>query len=282
MLITSYDLLRIDAEDFARREFYCCALDEAQYVKNHATKTARAAKRVRARHRFALTGTPMENRLSELWSIFDFLMPGLLGSYMRFREHFELDITGGDEDAARRLRSLVKNNRNNKRFHERKVEVLAELTKLRQLCCDPRLLYENYAGHAAKLDAIAEIVESAMDAGEKTLVFSQFTSFLSLIAEVLDARGVPYFTITGATPKKRRLDLVNAFNDDDTPVFLVSLKAGGTGLKREPCARPARPGAPSSYVPFLMTTYAGSMRCKSSKSSISTMSSSLQGRTRTS
>ncbi|MFQ8869334.1 MAG: DEAD/DEAH box helicase, partial [Eggerthella lenta] len=107
MLITSYDLLRIDAEDFARREFYCCALDEAQYVKNHATKTARAAKRVRARHRFALTGTPMENRLSELWSIFDFLMPGLLGSYMRFREHFELDITGGDEDAARRLRSLV-------------------------------------------------------------------------------------------------------------------------------------------------------------------------------
>ena len=240
----------------------------------------RAAKRVRARHRFALTGTPMENRLSELWSIFDFLMPGLLGSYMRFREHFELDITGGDEDAARRLRSLVapfmlrrlkadvlqdlpdklesvvyvpmeaeqqrlyaaheqqlrdaltlqKNNRNNKRFHERKVEVLAELTKLRQLCCDPRLLYENYAGHAAKLDAIAEIVESAMDAGEKTLVFSQFTSFLSLIAEVLDARGVPYFTITGATPKKRRLDLVNAFNDDDTPVFLVSLKAGGTGL----------------------------------------------------
>ncbi len=280
VLITSYDLLRIDAEDFARREFYCCALDEAQYVKNHATKTARAAKRVRARHRFALTGTPMENRLSELWSIFDFLMPGLLGSYMRFREHFELDITGGDEDAARRLRSLVapfmlrrlkadvlqdlpdklesvvyvpmeaeqqrlyaaheqqlrdaltlqKNNRNNKQFHERKVEVLAELTKLRQLCCDPRLLYENYAGHAAKLDAIAEIVESAMDAGEKTLVFSQFTSFLSLIAEVLDAHGVPYFTITGTTPKKRRLDLVNAFNDDDTPVFLVSLKAGGTGL----------------------------------------------------
>ena len=280
VLITSYDLLRIDADDVAEREFYCCALDEAQYVKNHATKTARAAKRVRARHRFALTGTPMENRLSELWSIFDFLMPGLLGTYMRFRERFELDITGGDEDAARRLRSLVapfmlrrlkadvlddlpdklesvvyvpmegeqkrlyaaheqqlrdaltlqKNNRNNRQFHERKVEVLAELTKLRQLCCDPRLLYEDYAGHAAKLDAIAEIVESAMDAGEKTLVFSQFTSFLQLIAEVLDTRGVPYFTITGATPKKRRLELVNAFNADDTPVFLVSLKAGGTGL----------------------------------------------------
>lgn len=280
VLITSYDLLRIDADDIAEREFYCCALDEAQYIKNHATKTARGAKRVRARHRFALTGTPVENRLSELWSIFDFLMPGLLGSYMRFRERFELDITGGDEGAARRLRSLVapfmlrrlkadvlkdlpdklesvvyvpmeaeqqrlyaaheqqlrdaltlqKNNRNNRQFRERKVEILAELTKLRQLCCDPRLLYENYAGHAAKLDAIAELVESAMDAGEKTLVFSQFTSFLQLIAEALDARGVPYFTITGATPKKQRLELVNAFNADDTPVFLVSLKAGGTGL----------------------------------------------------
>ena len=280
VLITSYDLLRIDADDYAEREFYCCALDEAQYIKNHATKTARGAKRIRARHRFALTGTPMENRLSELWSIFDFLMPGLLGSYMRFREHFELDITGGDEDAARRLRSLVapfmlrrlkadvlrdlpdklesvvytplegeqqrlyaaheqqlrdaltlqKNNRNNKQFNERKVEILAELTKLRQLCCDPRLLYDNYSGHAAKLDAIAELVESAMDAGEKTLVFSQFTSFLALIANQLDTRGVPYYTITGATPKKHRLDLVNAFNEDDTPVFLVSLKAGGTGL----------------------------------------------------
>lgn len=280
VLITSYDLLRIDADDFAARTFYCCALDEAQYIKNHATKTARGAKRVQARHRFALTGTPMENRLSELWSIFDFLMPGLLGTYMRFREHFELAITGGDEDAARRLRSLVapfmlrrlkadvlddlpdklesvvytplegeqqrlyaaheqqlrdaltlqKNNRHNKQFNERKVEILAELTKLRQLCCDPRLLYENYAGHAAKLDAIAELVDSAMDAGEKTLVFSQFTSFLALIADQLDARGVPYFTITGATPKKRRLELVNAFNADDTPVFLVSLKAGGTGL----------------------------------------------------
>lgn len=280
VLITSYDLLRIDADDFAQREFYCCALDEAQYIKNHATKTARGAKRVRARHRFALTGTPMENRLSELWSILDFLMPGLLGSYMRFREHFELNITGGDEDAARRLRSLVapfmlrrlkadvledlpdklesvvytqmegeqqrlynaheqqlrdaltmqKNNRNNKQYRERKVEILAELTKLRQLCCDPHLLYENYGGHAAKLDAIAELVDSAMDAGEKTLVFSQFTSFLALIADQLDARGIPYYTITGATPKKKRLELVNAFNADDTPVFLVSLKAGGTGL----------------------------------------------------
>lgn len=280
VIVTSYDLLRIDADDYAERTFFCCALDEAQYIKNHATKTARGVKRIKALHRFALTGTPMENCPSELWSIFDFLLPGLLGSYMRFRERFELDVLGGDEDAARRLQALVgpfmlrrlkadvlcdlpdkwesivhvrmdgeqqrlyaaseqhlrdalteqKNNRKNKAFDKPAVEILAELTKLRQLCLDPRLLYENYTGPAAKLDAIMELVESALDAGEKTLVFSQFTSFLARISERLDRRGVPYYTITGATPKKKRLELVNAFNEDDTPVFLVSLKAGGTGL----------------------------------------------------
>lgn len=280
VLITSYDLLRIDSADYEGRSFYCCILDEAQYIKNHATLTTRSAKRISASHRFALTGTPMENRLSELWSIFDFLMPGLLGSYMRFRERFELSIMGDDDDAARRLGALVgpfmmrrlkadvlrdlpdklesvfyahlegeqqklyaaheqqlreslteqRKNRKERRVGEHMVETLAELTRLRQLCCDPRLLYENYTGTAAKLGAIVELVESACDAGEKVLVFSQFTSFLALIAERLDAAGVPYYTLTGSTGKKKRLDLVNAFNEDDTPAFLMSLKAGGTGL----------------------------------------------------
>lgn len=285
VLITSYDLLRIDTADYTGLNFYCCVLDEAQYIKNPATLTARSVKRVDARHRFALTGTPLENRLSELWSIFDFLMPGLLGPYARFRERFELAIMGGDEDVARRLQALVgpfilrrlktevlrdlpdklesvvyvplegeqrslytaheqnlresltaqKNDRKKggdggPAPEKSKVEILAELTRLRQLCCDPHLLYENYTGHAAKLDTIVELVESARDAGEKTLVFSQFTSFLSLISDRLDKQGVPYYTITGATPKKRRLVLVNAFNTDETPVFLISLKAGGTGL----------------------------------------------------
>ena len=281
VLVTSYDLLRIDAADYAELEFFCCALDEAQYIKNPATKTARAAKRVQARHRFALTGTPLENRLSEIWSIFDFLMPGLLGSAMRFRERFELAITGGDEEAAGRLQTLIgpfmmrrlksevlkelpdklesvvytqlspeqdrlyvaheqqlresltaqrKLKGREKVHNENKVEILAELTKLRQICCDPHLLYENYTGHAAKLDTIMELVDSARDAGEKVLVFSQFTSFLAVIAERLRAQGITHYTITGATPKKTRIDLVNAFNADETPVFLVSLKAGGTGL----------------------------------------------------
>lgn len=302
VLVTSYDTLRVDSDAFAAREFGFCILDEAQYIKNPATRITRAAKRVRARHRFALTGTPMENRLSDLWSIFDFLMPGILGPYSRFKERFELPIAGGDEDAAARLRKLVgpfmlrrrkqdvltdlpeklesivyvslegeqqdlylaheqqlrerlteqKRVKGGKGravpttpearaaaataaaagddFTKHRVEILAELTKLRQICCDPALLYENYAGPASKLQVIADLVESARDAGEKVLVFSQFTGFLALIAQQLDARKIAHFAITGATPKKRRLQLVDAFNQDDTPAFLISLKAGGTGL----------------------------------------------------
>ena len=285
VLVTSYDLLRIDAKDYDGETYWCHVLDEAQYIKNHATLTTRAVKRVKSKHRFALTGTPVENRLSELWSIFDFLMPGLLGSYARFRERYELTILGGDEHATRRLQALagpfilrrckedvlpdlpeklesvvyvplageqrrlyaaheqklrtelaLQKKENKKRNFGggdpgfNKVEVLAELTKLRQICCDPALLYENYRSSAAKMAALMELVEQSRDAGKKMLVFSQFTSFLSRIADELDARSVPYYTITGQTSKKKRLDLVNAFNEDDTPMFLVSLKAGGTGL----------------------------------------------------
>ena len=302
VLVTSYDTLRIDVDDFGAHEYFCCVLDEAHYIKNPATRITRAAKRVRARHRFALTGTPLENRLSDLWSIFDFLMPGLLGPYTRFKERFELPIAGGDEDAAARLRTIVgpfmlrrrkadvlsdlpdklestvyvalegeqrrlydaceqqlrerlseqkrvKGGRGKAKpvtpearnatataaaagddFTRHRVEILAELTKLRQICCDPALVYENYRGPAAKLSAIAELVEAAYESGEKVLVFSQFTSFLTLVGQQLEARRIPFFTITGATPKRTRVTLVDAFNSDDTPAFLISLKAGGTGL----------------------------------------------------
>lgn len=110
------------------------------------------------------------------------------------------------------------------------MEVLAELTRLRQIALDPGLVFEDYQGGAAKLDAIMELVAQSVESGQKMLVFSQFTSFLEEMEERLDAEEVAYYAITGATPKKRRLGLVNAFNADDTPVFLVSLKAGGTGL----------------------------------------------------
>lgn len=290
LIITSYDLLRRDIDDYAGLSFFSMALDEAQYIKNAATKASKSVRSITAAHRFALTGTPIENRLSELWSIIDFLMPGILGSYAHFRERFELPILSGDESAQaklqafvgpfilRRLKSQVLKDLPDKienvitvqlsgeqrklyaaleqqlrsvilkqkpaDFNTGKIQILAQLTKLRQVCCDPRLLYENAAGtgdtgvkqsvkrsvSSAKLDAIAELVDSCRDAGRKMLIFSQFTSYLDLIAERLRANGVAYDVITGATPKQRRLELVDQFNRDETPVFLISLKAGNTGL----------------------------------------------------
>lgn len=288
VIVASYDRVRIDAASLARVEWDLVVLDEAQYIKNHATKTTRAVKRLRSRLRFALTGTPVENRLSELWSIFDFLMPGFLGSYERFRERYELGIIGEDEEAAARLRALIEPfvlrrckadvltdlpakfesiryvplsreqrrlydgaeqrlredlnaqkrqnaSRANRHGHipdaeKSAVEVLAELTRLRQIALDPSLVFENYKGGAEKLGAIMELVDEAMEAGRKVLIFSQFTSYLDVLSTELDRRGIGYFAITGATPKRERVRLVQQFNNDETPVFLVSLKAGGTGL----------------------------------------------------
>jgi len=255
------------------------ALDEAQYIKNHTTKIAKAVKRLHGRHRFALTGTPIENRLSELWSIFDFLMPGMLGSYVRFRERYEQPILApGPEQSVmtaklqqlvglfikRRLKRDVLTDLPDKfenvvtvrlegeqrklyAAHEQRlraslervedadfdtdrIRILAELTMLREICCAPKLVYADARGSSAKLDAIDDLVASCMDAGKKVLVFSQFTSFLHLIGERLTANGVAFYTITGETPKRKRVELVDRFNADDVPVFLISLKAGNTGL----------------------------------------------------
>ena len=281
VLVTSYDLLRLDIDDYRGHTFAAMALDEAQVIKNHTTKVAKAVKSVDARHRFALTGTPVENRLAELWSIFDFLMPGLLGGYKRFHERYELPISSdayGDEGRAqaaklkalvgvfilRRLKSQVLTDlpdklenvvtvqlegeqrrlyaaheqrlkttlthTDAKDFNTERIRILAELTKLRQICCDPRLLYSNAKDRSAKLAAIEELVTTCIDEGKKALVFSQFTSFLDLIGERLRSRDIAYYTITGETPKKRRVELVDRFNGDDVPVFLISLKAGNTGL----------------------------------------------------
>lgn len=276
VLITSYDLLRRDIQAYVDETFSCVILDEAQYVKNHQTLAAHAVKELHARHRFALTGTPIENRLSELWSIFDFLMPGLLGSYQRFRERYEQPIAAGDDMLASRLQAAVgpfilrrlkrkvlvdlpeklettvvahmeKEQRTLYHAHEQalrlslekqsdaqwnkgKVQVLAELMRLRQLCCDPRLAYEDYTGPSCKIDMIWDLVSSSKDAGSKVLIFSQFTSYLQLVAHKLSQEGVAFFTLTGSTPKEERMRLVREFNRDDTPVFLISLRAGGTGL----------------------------------------------------
>ena len=232
---------------------------------------------IRSRVRYALTGTPIENRLSELWSIFDFLIPGYLYGYDVFRNEFESPIVRNEDQGVlerlqrmtgpfilRRMKENVlkdlpeklEENRYVKfesdqqklydaqvihmkqrigmqdaqEFQRNKIQILAELMKLRQICCDPGLCFENYRGESAKMEACVELVKSAAEGGHKMLLFSQFTSMLELLAERLKEEKISFYTITGATPKEKRLQLVKAFNKDETKVFLISLKAGGVGL----------------------------------------------------
>lgn len=276
ILITSYDLLKRDIESYAMINFNYLIVDEAQYIKNHTTQNAVAVKQINSKNRLALTGTPVENNLSELWSIYDFLMPNYLYSYKRFKRMFEVPIVKDkDDDAATALKRLVSPfilrrmkcdvlkelpprvettlyaplegeqqqlyaanialirdelMGDNDTEHLNKISVLAMLTRLRQICCAPELVYDNYAGESAKLDMCVELVENCIASNHKVLLFSQFTSMLKIIEQRLVASGIAFYKITGSTKSEDRLDLVNAFNADDTPVFLISLKAGGTGL----------------------------------------------------
>ncbi|MBQ8136560.1 MAG: DEAD/DEAH box helicase, partial [Clostridia bacterium] len=277
VLVTSYDLLKRDLPLYEDITFRFEVLDEAQYIKNASAAAAKSVKIIRAQHRFALTGTPIENALSELWSIFDFLMPGFLYTYTDFRTAFETPIVkNGNAEASARLKKMVSpfilrrlkqdvlkdlpdkleesrivmmeedqrrlydgqvvklrqflENTDSEEFDKSRIRVLAELTRLRQLCCDPALTAEDYEGTSCKRAALMDLVREAISGGHKMLVFSQFTSMLDLIRGDLDQEGIAYDYLTGATPKARRLEMVNAFNQDGVPVFLISLKAGGTGL----------------------------------------------------
>ncbi|MFT9076118.1 SNF2 helicase associated domain-containing protein [Ethanoligenens sp.] len=274
IIITSYELLKRDISLYKPYTFDCEIIDEAQYVKNASTQNARAVKQISSKHRFALTGTPVENSLAELWSIFDFLMPGYLYSHSKFRETFELPVVkGGDERALERLRRMLSpfilrrlkssvlkelppktetvlyaplDGEQQKLYianlasirqeltgtlqNSNKLIVLAMLTRLRQLCCDPSLYYEDYTGGSAKLELCMELLRSVTESGHKVLLFSQFTSMLSIIADRLTGDGIGYYVLKGSTSKEERARLTTRFNDDDTPVFLISLKAGGTGL----------------------------------------------------
>ena len=273
LVVTSYDLLRRDEELYAGQEFYACILDEAQAIKNHTTQKYKAVCRIQSRVRFALTGTPVENRLGELWSIFSFLMPGYLPPYKSFCARFEKPIVQEeDEAAARRLNQLtgpfllrrmkadvlkelppktenihrIELDEEQRKLYlaavvdardklraakpEDKMAVFAVLMRLREICCDPRLVADNWTGGSAKLDACAELVTSAVEGGHRILLFSQFTSMLELLAKRLDEEGVSHFTLQGSTPKPVRAELVRRFNNGEASVFLISLRAGGTGL----------------------------------------------------
>ena len=275
VLVTSYDQLKRDVEAYRGIELTHVFLDEAQYIKNAASQAAKAVKTLKAEHRFALTGTPIENRLSELWSIFDFLMPGYLYAYKKFKTRFEAPIVAeGDEQARhdlhmmaapfilRRMKKDVLTELPDKietvmtsemtagqsrvyhAYAERlmreaesemdsaqgRMKILAGLTRLRQICCDPRLCLEGYTSGSGKLEQAIELVRDMAAQGHRMLLFSQFTSMLDLLEAALHAEGLETLMLTGTTGKEERMRLVEQFNSGNIPVFLISLKAGGTGL----------------------------------------------------
>ena len=277
ILITSYDLLKRDIAFYEPFQFRFQVIDEAQYIKNPLTQSAKSVKLIKAQTRYALTGTPIENRLSELWSIFDYLMPGFLFTYSRFRKQFETPIAKDGnlyvlenlrrlsgpfvlrrlkkdvlKDLPDKLETVVYSMAEEEQkqlytahalalkeeleqmsgdtYGSERIQVLAELTKLRQICCDPSLCFDRYKGGSAKLDTCMELITGGIAGGHKILLFSQFTSMLELIGARLKKEGIAFHELTGATPKEERIRMAGAFQTDDTPVFLISLKAGGTGL----------------------------------------------------
>ena len=276
LYVTSYDYMRRDFELYQGIEFEYVILDEAQYIKNQKTKNAQSVKTLKTRHKLALTGTPIENSLAELWSIFDFLMPQYLFNYHYFQKQYENDIIkNNDEEKTKQLKKLVTPfilRRNKKEvltelpdkieqniilpFNDEeeklyvanlakvneelqqlydiegsdKMQILKMLTRLRQLCLEPRLVYDNIDQPSSKLKACMELIKTMQENKQKVLLFSSFTSVLDLIAEECQKAGITYYMLTGSTNKEDRRELVSRFQKDDTTVFLISLKAGGTGL----------------------------------------------------
>ena len=280
IVVTSYALIRRDAEKYREIEFDTVVLDEAQHIKNRQTQNAQAVKAVRSQHRLVLTGTPLENSVLDLWSIFDFLMPGYLGTAQDFRERYELPIAKeknveAQKRLARRLRpfmlrrlkkdvaadlpakleqiSFCELTPDQRSVYQQVIEasrkevleavgaqgiaksrmvVLTALLRLRQVCCDLRLLKlenVNPANASGKLEMFGELLEEVIDGGHRVLVFSQFVGMLTLLKERLAAEGIEYCYLDGSTTDRAKV--VEKFQSTATiPVFLISLKAGGVGL----------------------------------------------------
>lgn len=268
VVLTTYGTLRMDIEKYQGLSFDYCIIDEGQNIKNSSAQNTKVIKSIEAKVRFALTGTPLENKLTELWSIFDYIMPGYLYSREVFEEKFifrkdenlenlklmikpfilrrvkaevmrELpgkiekkllvEMTPAQKAVYKKyinkVRMAIKNNTDGR------IEVFSYLTKLRQICLDPSIILEGYLGGSGKQEVAMELIEGHIEAEGKVLLFSQFTTVLSKIGESLNERGIKYYVLDGTTRPKERLRLVNDFNNcEDVKAFLISLKAGGTGL----------------------------------------------------
>ena len=266
VLITSYPALRSDAVFYSGKTFHSLFLDEAQAFKNPLTKTARSLKSIQADYKFALTGTPIENSIDELWSIFHVVFPELLPGRRAFSELNREEIAKrvrpfilrrlkkevltelpekietmqySDLQAEQKkvyaaylaelkhdaLKHLAKGS-----LKKNKIRILAGLTRLRQICCHPALFVEGYSGSSAKFEQLMELIEESRLSGRRVLIFSQFTQMLGLIGRQLGRQGMPYFYLDGQTPAAERVELCDRFNDGEGNLFLISLKAGGTGL----------------------------------------------------
>jgi SNF2 family DNA or RNA helicase len=278
VVITSYTLLQKDVEHYKQTQFGYVILDEAQHIKNRGTRNAKSVKMIHAEHRLILSGTPIENSLDEMWSLFDFLMPGFLSSYDRFVEKY-IRVSGTEQSKnleylrkkvapfiLRRMktdvlddlppvseivyhcqltdmqqelyRSYAESARNElvklverDGFDRVQIHVLATLTRLKQICCHPAIFAKEKAepGDSAKYEMLVELLQTLIEGKHKTVIFSQYTRMLQIMREDFEKKGIPFAYLDGSS--KNRLEIVKNFNEDQQiPVFLVSLKAGGTGL----------------------------------------------------
>lgn len=279
IVITSYDSLKRDIDLYTQYNFKYIVADEAQYIKNNNTKNSKAVKLINAETKFALTGTPIENSLSELWSIFDFIMPGYLYKYKKFKELYEIPIIKNqDEEKMNKLKkqiepfilrrtksevltelpdktvTILSNEMKEeqysiymsymaqardeimyqidmKGFEKSQIKILSLLMRLRQICCHPKLFLSEYTGESSKLNQCIEIIQDAVWGEHKILLFSSYTSMFEIIEEQLKKLKINYLKLTGQTKVGERIKLVDEFNtNENIKVFLISLKAGGTGL----------------------------------------------------
>lgn len=278
IVLTTYGLLKRDLDYYRAIDFEYCIIDEAQHIKNANTLSAKSVKCIKAKNTLALTGTPIENGLTELWSIFDFIMPGYLYQNSQFVNRYSMPIMrDNDEEVKAHLRrhiqpfvmrrlkkdvlrelpekieSIMYNQmsteqaklyvawqmRAKKEFEEEvsqtngqtnKIRILALLTRLRQLACHPALFVDAYKGGSGKLEQLMELVEDAVSGGHRLLIFSQFTSLLGHVQKEMERAEIPFWYLDGSVSAQNRIDRVKAFNEGEGSVFLISLKAGGTGL----------------------------------------------------
>lgn len=264
--ITSYATLRQDIEFYRDIEFQTMVLDEAQYIKNYATKTSQAIRQIHASRRFALSGTPIENSIDELWAIFQVILPGLMPSQRNFKQLSNEKIATITrpfilrrlkQDVLKELPEKIESvsfseltqdqkqlyvgylqqvqreasqSMKESSFNQNRIKILAGLTRLRQICCHPGLFIENYQGDSGKLKQLMDTVKTALENGKRMLIFSQFTSMHEIIMQELKKEDIDYFYLSGKTSSEDRLKMSERFNQGEKGVFLISLKAGGTGL----------------------------------------------------